>query len=36
LESAREDDLEEVISMFEVLFNRHPVGNELIVGSGVR
>lgn len=32
---ARKNDLERVVSAFEVLFDWHSVGNELVVGSRV-
>ena len=32
-EGTNKDDLERVVSRFEVLFDRHSVGNELVVGS---
>jgi hypothetical protein len=35
LKGTREDDLERIFSVFEVLFDRHPVGDELVVGSRV-
>jgi len=35
LEGTCKDDLEQIVSMFEVLFDRHPVGDELVVGSRV-
>ena len=35
LEGTYKDDLEQVVSVFEVLLDWHSVGNELIVGSRV-
>lgn len=35
LEGTCKDDLERIVSVFEVLFDRHPVGDELVVGSRV-
>ena len=33
LEGACKDDLERIVSLFEVLFDRHPAGDELVFGS---
>jgi len=35
LEGTCKNDLERIVSAFEVFFDRHPVGDELVVGSRV-
>jgi len=36
LEGTCKDDLERIVSVLEVLFDRHPVGGELVVDARVR